>query len=308
MLGKLAFRAVSAGVNHSCGMTTDYKAYCWGENASGKLGDGTITNRLMPVRVAGQHSFRQLSAAWSHTCGVTVGHHAFCWGDNFFGQRGNGKTDGRPTPGPVAGGLLFLQISAKHDHTCGVTTDNRAYCWGINDNAALGDGTRTDRLIPVPVAGGHLFRQTSAGTTYTCGVTTEYRAYCWGWNFVGQLGDGDETGSTRVTPVPVTGGLRFRQISTADHHTCGVTTGSRVYCWGYDDTGALGAGASSVWNFKPVAVFGGLYWKELGAGFDHTCGRTSAGKAYCWGDNQLGAVGDGTTTMRFQPRAVVGPM
>lgn len=309
VLGGRAFRAVSAGADHSCGVTADYKVYCWGGNGNGHLGDGTTTDRLMPVRVLGEHSFRQLSAGWGYTCGVTVGHHAFCWGYNGWGQRGNGKTDTRLTPGPVAGGLRFLQISAKEAHTCGVTTENRAYCWGLNDNAQLGDGTTTDRLIPVRVTGGRLFRQVSAGNrTHSCGVTLEYRAYCWGWNPVGQLGTGDETGSVQVTPVPVSGGLRFRQVSAAVHHTCGVTTGSLAYCWGYDDTGALGAGASSVWNVTPVAVFGGLYWKELGAGVDHTCGRTSAGKAYCWGDNQLGAVGDGTTTMRFQPRAVVGPM
>jgi alpha-tubulin suppressor-like RCC1 family protein len=72
--------------------------------------------------------------------------------------------------------------------------------------------------------------------------------------------------------------------------------------------GLIGAGPSSSWNLRPLMVLGGLYFKEIGAGFTHTCGRTSAGKAYCWGDNQLGTIGDGTTIGRFEPRAVVGPM
>jgi alpha-tubulin suppressor-like RCC1 family protein len=79
------------------------------------------------------------------------------------------------------------------------------YCWGFNNNGGLGDGTVTQRLTPVAVAGGLHFGSvnTSVNGRSTCGVTTGDRAYCWGNNFHGQLGDGSI--DDRYVPVPVLG-------------------------------------------------------------------------------------------------------
>jgi alpha-tubulin suppressor-like RCC1 family protein len=103
VLGGLHFRTVSAGVFHSCGLTSDDKAYCWGSNVTGQLGDGTTTERHRPVPVAGGLSFRQVSAGDFHSCGVTTTHQAYCWGANGGGQLGNGTTTTSLTPKPVGG-------------------------------------------------------------------------------------------------------------------------------------------------------------------------------------------------------------
>src|SRR5262245_46374149 len=137
--------------------------------------------------------------------------------------------------------LSFRQVSAGGSHTCGVTSDDRAYCWGYNNYGQLGVGTDTGQELclslgcstrPVAVLGGLRFRQVSAGEDYTCGITTDYRAYCWGLNYGGALGDG--TTFFRTTPVPVAGHLSFRQVSAGAVHTCAVTTDNRAYCWGYN--------------------------------------------------------------------------
>ncbi len=109
---RLSFAAVSAGSSHSCGVTTAGVAYCWGRNNSGQLGDGTMTNRPMPVAVAGGLSFAAVSAEHNHSCGVTTAGDAYCWGDNGNGRLGDGTTTQRLTPVAVAGGLSFAAVSA----------------------------------------------------------------------------------------------------------------------------------------------------------------------------------------------------
>lgn len=202
--GGLRFRLVSAGGNHTCGVATNSRSYCWGDNPYGQIGDRSrVARRLKPSLVAGEHEFRQLEAGDLHTCAVTTGDQAFCWGNGQAGQIGDGTNNLRFVPKKVAGGHSFTRVTTEGQFTCGETAQNRAYCWGANAWGQLGDGTRTHRLTPVPVAGGLLFSQLSAGSEHTCGKTSAGAAYCWGLNGEGELGDG--TSIDRLTPVPVAG-------------------------------------------------------------------------------------------------------
>jgi hypothetical protein len=128
----LRFRQVSAGNVHSCGVTTDNRAFCWGEGAAGELGDGKETSSSTPVRVAGDLRFLQVNAGGFYTCGMTTDNKAYYWGDNSFGQLGDGTKFTRLTPVAVAGGHRFSQLDAGLRHTCSVTPGHRAFCWGDN--------------------------------------------------------------------------------------------------------------------------------------------------------------------------------
>jgi alpha-tubulin suppressor-like RCC1 family protein len=190
-----------------------------------------------------------------------------------------------------------------------VTTGNLAYCWGLYFAGQLGDGTTTDRPTPVAVVGGLRFREVSASFNHTCGVATGNIAYCWGDNQLGQLGDGttiDYPGS-RPTPGAVAGGLRFREVTAGEFHTCGVATGNVAYCWGADFNFQLGSGALGGEGLTPVPVAGGLRFRQLSAGGDHTCGVTTGNVAYCWGTNTSGELGNGTTSPSHTPVAVAAP-
>jgi alpha-tubulin suppressor-like RCC1 family protein len=267
----MTFASLSTGGDHTCGRTPTGAAYCWGDNASGELGDGTQTNRLTPVAVtlpAGV-TFASLSAGRLHTCGLTPGGAIYCWGLNGFGELGDGTQTDRLTPVAVAmpTGMTFASLSAGGDHTCGLTPTGAAYCWGDNGFGELGDGTQTNRLTPVAVTlpAGVTFARLSAGGLHTCGLTPAGATYCWGNNFSGELGVG------------------------------GTPTGTCLN----------GSPCSSV----PLAVTmpAGVTFASLSAGQFHTCGSTAAGAAYCWGDNTFGQLGDGTTTNRLMPMAVANP-
>jgi len=158
----------------------------------------------------------------------------------------------------------------------------------------------------VAVAGGLTFSSLTAGAGHTCGVTSGgAAAYCWGQNNVGELGDRSTT--RRMTPVAVAGGLTFAAVTAGFYHTCGVTSVGAGFCWGGDSLGVLGDGSSIWMRTAPVAVVGGLTFASVTAGATHTCGVTSSGAAYCWGRDFYGELGDGSTTDRPTPVAVVNP-
>jgi alpha-tubulin suppressor-like RCC1 family protein len=336
-----AFRQVSSGHEHTCGVTTENGIYCWGWNLFGTLGIGTNTGpetcfvgdyscSTRPVAVTGGLRFRQVSAGTFHTCAITTDDRLYCWGYNVDGQIGSGTNSGpelcggascSTVPMAVASGLRFLQVAAGDNHACAVSRDQRAYCWGQNGEGELGTGTNTGpetcrgpcSTRPVPVTGGLRFRQLAAGQYYTCGVTTDDRVYCWGSNRYGQLGDSTEA-PRRLSPTPVSGTRRFRQVAAGIQHTCAVTTGSRAFCWGDGRFGQLGNGKAYL-SFWPRRVAGDLSFDRVTVGRSHTCGETSTNRGYCWGMNdkgQLGVGDTGTESCRFgipcgtRPVAVVG--
>jgi alpha-tubulin suppressor-like RCC1 family protein len=100
--------------------------------------------------------------------------------------------------------------------------------------------------------------------------------------------------------------LSFRQVSTGSGHTCGGTTNNWAYCWGFNLFGQLGDGTTTILSVTPVAVAGGLQFRQVSAGNDYTCGVTTDSLAYCWGINRIGELGDGTTTDRLTPVPVAG--
>jgi alpha-tubulin suppressor-like RCC1 family protein len=306
VIGGLRFRHVSVGYEHSCGITLDDRAFCWGLNFFGQLGNGTQGSDhfsvATPAEVIGGRRFRQVRAGWSHTCAITRANVAYCWGENNYGQLGDGTTTWRPRPVRVLGSVSWRQLSGGAEHTCGVSQTDQVYCWGLNENGQLGIGNTVNRTRPVPVSGGRPFRQVEAGGHHTCAVTTGNLAYCWGLNLMGALGDGTTT--RRLTPGAVAGLRRFAHLSAGDLHTCGVTLTGRGFCWGRNETAQLGDGTLAN-RLTPVQL-GNLALRQVSAGLLHSCGVTTGNRAYCWGSG--GLLGDGTRTLRLVPVAVVGPV
>ena len=294
------------GAASTCGIATDGKAWCWGGNDVGQLGNGNFIDRAFPGRVAGTYTMTSLSAGPDHTCGIAGGM-VLCWGNNDQGQLGDNSLVSRSVPTPINSSATFTSVSAGATYTCAIATGGDAYCWGAAALGRLGDGNQgTTSPSPVKVAGGLSFAAVSAGVEHTCGITIGGDAYCWGSNSAGMLGDGSVLPA--ITPRAVTGGLKFTSISVGETHTCGIS-GGKAFCWGDHKYGQLGVGAPLSRRTTPVQVAGDLTVVAISAGGFHTCAIASDAKAYCWGDNstsELGADLSVSTSYSYVPVAVVG--
>ncbi len=203
--GGWSFVALTAGVYHTCGLTSLGAAYCWGDNETSQLGNGStgFSTDTTPVAVSGGLTFSALAAGSWHTFGLAGSGAAYCWGSNYGGQLGTGSATDSSIPVAVSGGLTFSAVAARGDHTCGLTSAGMAYCWGVNNSGQLGDGSITNSSTPVAVSGGLTFSTLTAGAGHTCGLTSTKTTYCWGDNQYGQLGNGSTTNSS--VPVAVVG-------------------------------------------------------------------------------------------------------
>ena len=269
---------VSAGGFHSLGVTDDGIAYAWGRNLSGRLGDGTITDRSSPITVVGGiTNWSQLSAGAVHSLGVTDDGIAYAWGSNGSGRLGDGTRIDRSSPVTVIGGITnWSQVSAGGFHSLGLTDDGIAYAWSSGFSGILGNGSTIARSSPVTVVGGITnWSQLSAGDLHSLGVTDDGIAYAWGRNINGQLGDG--TLLSKNSPITVVGGItNWSQVSGGVAHSLGLTDDGIAYAWGNNNQGRLGD-ETTIEKSSPVTVIGGITnWSQLSAGYDHSLGLKAA--------------------------------
>ena len=309
--------AISAGTNHTCAIASG-AAYCWGYNYNGQLGNSSTGDSNFPVAVtltgvlAGK-TITAISAGTNHTCAIASGA-AYCWGYNYNGQLGNGSNTNSNVPAAVTGLLsdkTVTAISAGSGHTCAIAS-GAAYCWGNNYNGQLGNGSNTNSNVPVAVTStgvltGKTITSISAGSNHTCAIASG-AAYCWGNNGSGKLGNsstGDSNFPVAVTSTGVLTGKTITSISAGSNHTCAIASGA-TYCWGSNYYGALGNGSTENSNF-PVATVNTLLKEgttyEISAGSGHTCAIAS-GAAYCWGNNVLGQLGNGSSANSNLPIAI----
>jgi hypothetical protein len=321
--------SISAGGDHSCSIENG-KAYCWGDNYMGDLGDGRTGLSQVPARVttsgvlAGK-ILTQIAAGDSHTCVLDSGGAAYCWGQNLDGELGNGSIGGSSstavavnTSGVLAGKIL-TQVTVGSNDTCALDRSGAAYCWGLNVDGELGDDSGAAQVaLPVAVdtsgaLAGQSLTHITAAAFHTCALDAAGAAYCWGGNDFGELGDGSAGGSTVPVAVDTSGVLADKtltQVAAAgEYHTCALDSTGAAYCWGFNGDGQLGNGSTTD-STVPVAVdmSGVLAGRTLtriapGAGYD-TCALAAAGAAFCWGFNGYGQLGDGSTTDSTVPVAV----
>lgn len=203
-------------------------------------------------------------------------------------------------------------VAAGLNHTCAMSRSHIVKCWGDNALGQLGNGSTIDSPVPVTVRNlvGEVV-DLSVGDNHACVSAyipgAGYKNYCWGDNSFGQLGAGPAQARVAVE-VP---GLETDSDSVVDldaggNHTCALMNSGRVLCWGDNSAGQLGDG-TTVSSPSPVEVKGlnrpGI---PIVAAAEHTCVLIADAGVKCWGNNDHGQLGNGTTESSSLAVDVVG--
>lgn len=334
--------AIAAGGSHSCARLEDGAVYCWGDNSWGQIGSGDTTVAISPAAVTDISNVSEIAAGGFHTCAATALGQVYCWGLNNSGQLGIGSTAEYDRPQLVTSGLTAgdTHVRANFYHACAFDTE--VWCWGSNAYGQLGTGDRVDSLVPSQVTGiPAAVTDVAVGYDHTCALTVAGEVYCWGSNSSGQIGDG--TNQQRLRPTRVGGLVNVVELSARIWHNCARTAAGEIWCWGYDYQatpsrvdglgtmisvaaggehscavddlgrgwcwgsnryGALGNGVFDVGDSPPVQVINLTDVAAIATSWNNTCARTTSGGVWCWGANDVGELGTGSTASISAPGRV----
>lgn len=299
--------AVSSGFHHVCAALWDGTVWCWGNNVEGQCGVEEPSVVLSPQQVPmpvdpGEFGVISLAAGEYHTCAGLSDGRVVCWGSNTQGQLGLGRFGGFRIPPTVVTELEgFPSLSAGDFFTCGLQVNGGAVrCTGQNHRGQLGDGSGVDSATPVAIEMSPPIQWIDAGGF---GVVARPQPVgevaLWGWGDAVLLGAGLPESVLAPAPLQITAGWILASHTAGLAHSCavanldGTARSYEAFCWGDNGNGQLGDGSLASASF-PVAVVG-LPDRPaaIEAGGLHTCAVTVEGKAYCWGDNQQGQLGNG---------------
>ncbi|MBK7318992.1 S-layer homology domain-containing protein [Candidatus Villigracilis affinis] len=301
---------ISAGLNHTCALTSSGGVACWGNNMSQQLGNNMMTHSHVPVMSQLISGASAIAAGGMHVCALTTTGGVLCWGDNSAEQLGN-ITPFWSTYEPVSVFGLSSGVSAiaaGHWHTCALTTTEGVMCWGSNGDGQLGNNSNVGGYTPVNVSGlSSGVTAIAVGGGHSCALTATGGVMCWGSNSNGQLGNNN---SNNPSPIPVNVvGLSSGVVAIAagSSHTCALTALGGIKCWGNNQFGQLGNNTFADESLLPVDVVGlpsGVV--SIATGEHHTCALTSTGGMMCWGDNDNGQLGNNSLTVSAVPVNVSG--
>jgi alpha-tubulin suppressor-like RCC1 family protein len=298
--GGHAFSAIAAGERHTCALDQDGRAWCWGSNDSGQLGDGGADDRDGPRLVAIERPLSRIAPGAAHTCATDRSGGVWCWGRNDHGQVGSGpallRRPLRLEQAPVAGG-----IAAGGGHSCAIGAAG-TFCWGRNDRHQLGSATAAASGWPVRVVTPAVLHTVALGRVHGCGVTADQRIVCWGSNEQRQIGTAETIDAGTAVPVPALGnGFAVVDAGSDGDLTCAAAP-SAVWCWGAHRDPRLGAVLTLPFAIRglPAGTLSGL-----AVGNAHACALVT-GRAFCWGEGESGQLGDGERAFADLPVAAGG--
>ena len=335
----------AAGKLHAMVLTSDNKVYAWGANMVGQLGNGTTVDSAVPIEVnlsaLQGKTITSIAAAGNHSMLLTSDGQVYVWGGNIYGESSNavsGWHGANPVHVNALATVVIKQIAAGDLNSMAVDANGALYVWGDNTYGQFGNGTTNSSNIPLLVAPmgdmvGKTVKHISTGGDFNgygstsitggaCAIASDDKVYCWGSGSGGRLGNGSTNNSSVPVAVSVSATPAMnsvKKLSNGSGAACAIASDDKLYCWGSASYGSLGNGVAV--SSIPVAVSQGDMPSSAGIkdvtvtsggngapSRSSICAIASDDKAYCWGDNGTGQLGDGTNTNSSVPVATTSTL
>lgn len=281
--------AITAGKYYNCALKSDGSVWCWGFNSGSQLGSSG-TPLSTPTQIGGGLSGVKAISGWSaHTCAITSSNGVICWGTDTAGELGDGNNTGYSTTTPktvvTASGVSppqltnVVSIAAGHQFSCAVKSDGTVWCWGSNGYGTLGASilasgysTFARQISSISNA-----VQVAAGERHACALISDGSVKCWGANPFGQIGNGTVSGDDYP------GGV------------CGSTNSTPGSCSAPTSYSNMNLNSPPLVTTPATVNLGGRFAIAIRTGTQNSCALLSDNTVMCWGSNQYGQIGDGTT-------------
>jgi len=293
----IQLKEIKLGRDHACALTFSGKAYCWGQNDYGRLGNGQLTSSgstSSPQLVVGDHTFKTIAPSLAHTCALLTTGEAYCWGYSY--RNGHGVNIAVPRQVNGTDSLQFVSIGTGDYHSCALATTKVVYCWGSQVDGKLGNNRTGGETSRATAIADFVAEELAVGANHACARTEDGAVYCWGQNF------------GRV-PTKIDGTAVFTQISAGRYGACGITVDADLYCW--RETGGTPANNTPMLigeGYVRVEVLGSEVYAQTPSGEWHVVKRGSSPQPVIESFVDQGGFRRGTIIprpfVRFAPRTI----
>ena len=289
------WRAIGVGARHVCGLSMTGEVYCWGDNALGQIGQGSMGDPVPRASLVSGGPYTTLAVGPEHSCAIDGDGKPWCWGNNAYGQtRGAGPGT---SPMPVDTTLptnapRFDHVAAGGRHTCALG-NGQLWCWGHRSMTNGTAASQATRIAPTIED----WTSISCGRDHCCGISTSMGALCFGEGDVGQLGNAAMNPSTTPVPPGLPAGMTPIFIVAGHQYSCAIVgaagaTAGELWCWGRNTNGTHIIDGSLSNKLSPQRMGTDSDWTSLSPSHFYACGQRGR-QVYCWGDSYTGGYGDG---------------
>jgi len=308
------FCAITAGLTFAVAIDNYGDAWAWGLITNGRLGIQYNTSISTPKSIQGANkTFCTIAGTMggsfvNYGSAIDKNGRLWTWGNNSTGQLGINSITSQITPVSVCGAVkTFCKISNGASTSAAIDKNGRVWMWGSAASGALGDNSVTSKRTPISICGAvKTFCQISVGADYAYALDKNGRIWAWGSATDGKIGDNSIT--NKSTPVSICGAVKtFCQIAiNVNNSSAAIDKNGRVWMWGRNTAGMLGDN-SIVNRSTPVSICGAVKtFCKISVGNEHTAAIDKNGRAWAWGNNGAGNLGDGTGVSKSTPVSVLG--
>lgn len=286
----------SSDLTRTMAIQKDGSLWAWGNNMYGQLGNGTLENCEIPIKII--ENISQVSLRSLHSVALQKDGSLWTWGNNQDGQLGDGTEVDKKTPIKIMSDVSQLDVSESAGVNMVIKKDGSLWAWGNNRFGQIGDGTKINKIKPVKVMDD--VAAMSSLPSSSMAIKRDGSLWAWGNNYQGQLGDGTEKNKT--IPIKIMDNV-LEIYTSADYGGMGASVmalkkDGSLWAWGSNNHGQLGDG-TKVKKLEPVKVMmdvSKVYISPI-----KSMAIKKDGSLWGWGNNDNGDLGDGTYKDKYSP-------